>query len=79
MNERREPERLDGIPPCPDKERMRHTEESELRNGVAVIGISRHRLGTDGKGVTTLVALHGCPLRCKYCLRGCLKTIVNGS
>ncbi len=33
-----------------------------------IIGISRHRLGTDGKGVTTLVCFHGCPLRCKYCL-----------
>lgn len=37
------------------------------------IGIVRHRLATDGKGVTTLVAFHGCPLRCKYCLnRQCL-------
>lgn len=33
-----------------------------------VIGISRHRLTTDGEGVTTLVAFNGCPLRCKYCL-----------
>ena len=33
-----------------------------------IIGISRHRLGTDGKGVTTLVGFHGCPLRCRYCL-----------
>lgn len=33
-----------------------------------VIGISRHRLRTDGEGVTTLVAFNGCPLRCKYCL-----------
>ena len=33
-----------------------------------LIGISRHRLTTDGEGVTTLVAFHGCPLRCKYCL-----------
>ena len=32
------------------------------------IGICRHRLATDGQGVTTLVAFHGCPLRCKYCL-----------
>ena len=28
----------------------------------------RHRLTTDGAGVTTLVAFSGCPLRCKYCL-----------
>jgi pyruvate formate lyase activating enzyme len=33
-----------------------------------LIGICRHRLVTDGQGVTTLVAFHGCPLRCKYCL-----------
>jgi len=33
-----------------------------------LIGIVRHRLATDGKGVTTLVAFHNCPLRCKYCL-----------
>ena len=33
-----------------------------------IIAINRHRLATDGKGVTTLVALHGCPLSCRYCL-----------
>ena len=39
-----------------------------------LIGISRHRLTTDGKGVTTLVAFHGCPLRCRYCLNShCLR------
>lgn len=32
------------------------------------IGISRHRLTTDGAGVTTLAAFYGCPLRCAYCL-----------
>ena len=25
-------------------------------------------MGTDGKGVTTLVAFHGCPLWCEYCI-----------
>ena len=35
---------------------------------VPFIGIDRHRLGVDGVGVTTLVAFHGCPLRCRYCL-----------
>ena len=34
----------------------------------SIFGISRHRLTTDGEGVTTLVAFSGCPLRCKYCL-----------
>lgn len=33
-----------------------------------IIGINRHRILTDGKGVTTLVGFYGCPLRCKYCL-----------
>lgn len=37
-------------------------------NEAPLIGISRLRMGTDGHGVTTLVAFHGCPLRCKYCL-----------
>lgn len=32
------------------------------------IGISRHRLATDGQGIRTLLAFHGCPLSCKYCL-----------
>lgn len=33
-----------------------------------IIGIARHRLEIDGDGVTTLVAFHGCPLLCRYCL-----------
>lgn len=33
-----------------------------------VIAVSRHRIQTDGQGVTTLVCFHGCPLRCRYCL-----------
>ena len=38
-----------------------------------LIGIERHRLVTDGEGVTTLVAFYGCPLRCRYCInRQCL-------
>lgn len=35
---------------------------------IALIGLSRHRILVDGAGVTTLVAFHGCPLNCKYCL-----------
>ena len=30
--------------------------------------IIRHRINTDGNGITTLVALPNCPLSCKYCL-----------
>ena len=33
-----------------------------------LIAIARHRLTVDGDGVTTLVAFHGCTLRCRYCL-----------
>ncbi len=33
-----------------------------------IMKISRLRLGTDGAGVTTLVAFFGCPLNCKYCI-----------
>lgn len=39
-----------------------------------LIAINRHRLTTDGEGVTTLVGFHGCPLRCEYCLNAqCLQ------
>ena len=31
-------------------------------------GVSRLRMGLDGKGVTTLVTFMGCQLSCKYCL-----------
>jgi len=41
---------------------------------IPLIGICRHRLVTDGQGVTTLVAFHSCPLRCQYCLNAqCLR------
>ena len=33
-----------------------------------LIAINRHRLTTDGEGVTTLVGFHGCLLHCVYCL-----------
>lgn len=39
-----------------------------------LIGIDRHRLATDGDGITTLVAFHECPLRCAYCINAqCFK------
>ena len=34
----------------------------------SILGISRLRIGTDGNGITSLVAFHGCSLRCQYCL-----------
>ena len=33
-----------------------------------LLALSRLRMGTDGKGVTTLVAGAGCPLSCRYCI-----------
>ena len=33
-----------------------------------LFALSRHRILTDGAGVTTLAAARGCPLRCRYCL-----------
>lgn len=33
-----------------------------------VFAIRRHRLATDGNGVTTLVGAYGCPLTCRYCI-----------
>lgn len=33
-----------------------------------VFAIQRHRLTTDGNGVTTLVGAYGCPLTCRYCI-----------
>lgn len=33
-----------------------------------VSAVSRHRIATDGEGVTTLVVFHSCPLRCRWCI-----------
>ena len=33
-----------------------------------LFALCRHRMGSDGAGVTTLAAARGCPLRCRYCL-----------
>lgn len=40
--------------------------------------VSRHRLNTDGFGVTTLVVLWGCPLDCTYCINPGTKFKSNG-
>ena len=39
-----------------------------METTASIVSISRHRFLVDGEGVTTLVAFHGCPLHCKYCL-----------
>ena len=33
-----------------------------------IYSINRLRFGTDGKGITSLVAFMGCPLRCRHCI-----------
>ena len=33
-----------------------------------LLSLSRLRMGTDGEGITTLVAGAGCPLRCRWCI-----------
>ena len=35
---------------------------------VPLLALNRHRMATDGEGVTTLVAGAGCPLHCKWCI-----------
>lgn len=30
--------------------------------------LSRHRMHTDGPGITTLIGMHGCPLHCADCI-----------
>lgn len=39
-----------------------------MNNKFKVLAIKRHRFGTDGKGITSLIGLSHCPLQCKYCL-----------
>lgn len=39
-----------------------------MMNQTPFIAVSRHRIQTDGQGVTTLCGFYGCPLRCKYCI-----------
>ena len=47
---------------------IRLTNEERKAYASPIFGISRHRMGVDGKGVTTLVTFMGCPLKCRYCL-----------
>lgn len=43
-------------------------EQNNCTPTAPVIVCSRHRMQSDGQGVTTLVCFHGCPLRCKWCI-----------
>ena len=46
------------IKPMPDKQEVLFP----------LLNISRHRMGIDGRGVTTLVAGASCPLHCQWCI-----------
>ena len=64
-----------GVPAYTGDDFRNHCEDS----GVPIIGISRHRLGIDGDGITTLVAFYGCRLRCKFCINpDCFDRRSNG-
>lgn len=39
-----------------------------MSDTLPVFAIQRLRMETDGEGITTLVGVHGCPLRCQYCI-----------
>ena len=62
---------------CAQKTRTMNTSKVD-HNSASIFGLSRHRLTTDGEGVTTLVAFSGCPLRCKYCLNKASWDMANG-
>lgn len=53
-----------GAPECTGDEDF----SNESLTKVPLLGVCRHRLSVDGRGVVTLVAFMGCPLRCRYCL-----------
>lgn len=39
-----------------------------MKNKYSVSYIGRLRMGTDGKGIRTLIIFQQCPLRCRYCI-----------
>lgn len=55
------------------------TDDTNTTLRVPIFGISRHRLGIDGPGITTLVTFMQCPLKCKYCINEKCHEPLSGS
>lgn len=53
---------------CLWKEWQKWWRKWKMREEAPICSVNRHRMGTDGNGITTLIVFHGCTLRCKYCL-----------
>ena len=47
---------------------MSRTLETMAEPLFPLLSLARLRMGTDGSGVTTLIAGAGCPLRCRWCI-----------
>ena len=59
---------LMGNYPYMEQKLLNYTWLDRIEGLAPIYAIDRHRLATDGKGVTTLVAFHKCLLKCKYCI-----------
>ena len=49
----------------------------KTNNKYSIHAIKRHRILRDGKGITTLIGLCGCPLKCRYCINPLHSKIVS--
>ena len=56
---------------------LSESEGSSLNTVGNIYGIERLRINTDGEGITTLVGMAGCPLKCVYCINKDIGTIHN--
>ena len=52
--------------------------EIKSTHRASLLGIGRLRIGTDGNGITSLVAFHGCSLGCRFCLNPRCKDLDAG-
>lgn len=59
------------------KYKVNKIKESMEEKNFRISSIDRHRIDTDGEGVTTLMVLNQCPLNCKFCLNPKARTLNN--